>query len=148
MELQKKKVNRSPVFVYNEEVIVEDIDESIVENIITPIDIYSDNSANSDIVGAEAEAEVEVEEKQAETIILGEGETLRLLALELFGDKAFWVYIYQENIDLIPNPNIVSSGLKLRIPDIDKYFIRKDDSESISKAMQEGIRILEGKKRF
>ncbi len=139
MELQKKKVNRSPVFVYNEEVIVEDTLESIVENNTTAIDFYS---SDSNIV------EVEIEEKQAEIIILGEGETLRLLALELFGDKAFWVYIYQENIDIIPNPNIVKSGLKLKIPDIDKYFIRKDDSESISKAMQEGIRILEGKKRF
>ena len=139
MELQKKKVNRSPVFVYNEEVIVEDTLESIVENNTTAIDFYS---SDSNIV------EVEIEEKQAEIIILGEGETLRLLALELFGDKAFWVYIYQENIDLIPNPDIVKSGLKLRIPDIDKYFIRKDDSESILKAMQEGVRILEGKKRF
>lgn len=129
------------VLGYNEEVIVEDIVESNVENNIIPIDIYS---ANSDLVGLGLEVEAEVEEKQAEIIILGEGETLRLLALELFGDKAFWVYIYQENIDLIPNPDIVKSGLKLRIPDIDKYFIRKDDSESISKAMQEGIRILEG----
>ena len=131
------------VLGYNEEVIVEDIVESIVENNIVPIDIYS---ADSDLLGLEVG--LEVDERQAETIILGEGETLRLLALELFGDKTFWVYIYQENIDIIPNPNIVKSGLKLKIPDIDKYFIRKDDSESISKAMQEGIRILEGKKRF
>ena len=145
MELQKKKVNRSPVFVYNEEVIVEDIVESNVENNIIPIDIYS---ANSDLVGLGLEVEAEVEERQVETIILGEGETLRLLALELFGDKAFWVYIYQENIDIIPNPNIVSSGLKLKIPDIDKYFIRKDDSESISKAMREGVKALEKKRYF
>jgi hypothetical protein len=145
MELQKKKVNRNMVLGYNEEVIVEDIVESNVENNIIPIDIYS---ANSDLVGLGLEVEAEVEERQVETIILGEGETLRLLALELFGDKAFWVYIYQENIDLIPNPNIVSSGLKLKIPDIDKYFIRKDDSESISKAMREGVKALDKKRYF
>ena len=133
------------VLGYNEEVIVEDIVESNVENNIIPIDIYS---ANSDLVGLGLEVEAEVEERQVETIILGEGETLRLLALELFGDKAFWVYIYQENIDLIPNPNIVSSGLKLKIPDIDKYFIRKDDSESISKAMREGVKALDKKRYF
>lgn len=131
------------VLVYNEEVIVEDIVESIVENNIVPIDIYS---ADSDLLGLEVG--LEVDERQAETIILGEGETLRLLALELFGDKTFWVYIYQENIDIIPNPNIVSSGLKLKIPDIDKYFIRKDDSESISKAMREGVKALEKKRYF
>ncbi len=133
------------VLGYNEEVIVEDIVESNVENNIIPIDIYS---ANSDLVGLGLEVEAEVEERQVETIILAEGETLRLLALELFGDKAFWVYIYQENIDLIPNPNIVSSGLKLKIPDIDKYFIRKDDSESISKAMREGVKALDKKRYF
>ena len=133
------------VLGYNEEVIVEDIVESNVENNIIPIDIYS---ANSDLVGLGLEVEAEVEERQVETIILGEGETLRLLALELFGDKTFWVYIYQENIDLIPNPNIVSSGLKLKIPDIDKYFIRKDDSESISKAMREGVKALDKKRYF
>lgn len=125
MELHKKNVNRSSVLVYNEENIGEVINE------------YNDHN---DIIV--------VEEKQTETIILGEGKTLRLLSLELFGDKAFWVYIYQENIDIIPNPNIVSSGLKLKIPDIDKYFIKKDDSESISKAIQEGIRMLDGKRDF
>ena len=86
---------------------------------------------------------VEFDQKQTETIILSEGKTLRLLALELFGDKAFWVYIYQENVDIIPNPNRITSGLKLRIPDIDKYYIKKDDSESIYKAIQEGVRVLE-----
>ena len=137
MELQKKGLSRNTVLVCNEE----NIDEIVNENNIIPNDIYS---GDNNIV----EVEVEVEEKQAETIILGEGKTLRLLALELFGDRAFWVYIYQENIDLIPNPNIVSSGLKLKIPDIDRYFIRKDDSESISKAMQEGVKALEEKRSF
>ncbi|MBF6597802.1 MAG: hypothetical protein ITF98_06200 [Fermentimonas sp.] len=137
MELHKKNVNRSSVLVYNQENIDVFFNEKNGKNNIIPIDIDSDNSNL-----------IEVEEKQTKTIILSEGKTLRLLSLELFGDKAFWVYIYQENIDIIPNPNIVSSGLNLKIPDIDKYFIKKDDSESISKAIQEGIRILDSKKRY
>jgi hypothetical protein len=115
---------------------------SLVDNAINVNDEVENNlplvadSNNSDIV--------EVEEKQqAETIILGEGKALRLLALELFGDKVFWVYIYQENIDIIPNPNRISSGLKLKIPDIDKYFINNDDLESIYKAKSEAARMLE-----
>ncbi len=137
MELHKKNVNRSSVLVYNQENIDVFFNEKNGKNNIIPIDIDSDNSNL-----------IEVEEKQTKTIILSEGKTLRLLSLELFGDKAFWVYIYQENIDIIPNPNIVNSGLNLKIPDIDKYFIKKDDSESISKAIQEGIRILDSKKRY
>ena len=137
MELHKKNVNRSSVLVYNQENIDVFFNEKNGKNNIIPIDIDSDNSNL-----------IEVEEKQTKTIILSEGKTLRLLSLELFGDKAFWVYIYQENIDIIPNPKIVSSGLNLKIPDIYKYFIKKDDSESISKAIQEGIRILDSKKRY
>ncbi len=127
MQLQKEVVNQN-IYPVDNEINVE------VDN---KLPIVGD-SDYSDVV----KVKVEVEEKQTETIILGEGKTLRLLALELFGDKAFWVYIYQENLDIIPNPNKVSSGLKLKIPEIDKYFINNDDLESIYKAKSEAARIL------
>ena len=129
MQLQKEVVNQN-IYPVDNEINVE------VDN---KLPIVGD-SEYSDVV--KVKVEVEVEEKQTETIILGEGKTLRLLALELFGDKAFWVYIYQENLDIIPNPNKVSSGLKLKIPEIDKYFINNDDLESIYKAKSEAARIL------
>lgn len=135
MELHKKTVSSKTVLVYNED----NIEGEIESNNMIKVDI---DSVNNNLENAE------VEEKKTETIILGEGKTLRLLSLELFGDKSFWVYIYQENMDIIPNPNKVNSGLKLKIPDIDKYFIKKDDAESISRAVQEGIRVLEGKSRI
>ena len=120
---------------------------SLVDNAINVNDEVENNlplvadSNNSDIV--------EVEEKQqAETIILGEGKTLRLLALELFGDKVFWVYIYQENIDVISNPNKVNYGLELKIPDINEYFIDNNDPESIYKAKLEGFRVLEEEQKI
>ena len=131
MQLQKEVVNQN-IYPVDNEINVE------VDN---KLPIVGD-SDYSDVVKAEAVVKAEVEKKQTETIILGEGKTLRLLALELFGDKAFWVYIYQENLDIIPNPNKVSSGLKLKIPEIDKYFINNDDLESIYKAKSEAARIL------
>lgn len=131
MQLQKEVVNQNIYPVDNENNV--EVDNKL------PLVADSDNS---DVVKAEAVVKAEVEKKQTETIILGEGKTLRLLALELFGDKAFWVYIYQENLDIIPNPNKVSSGLKLKIPEIDKYFINNDDLESIYKAKSEAARIL------
>jgi len=128
MELHKIGVSRSAVSVHSK--ASDEVNTELDE--LLPID---NDPITTNLV--------EFDQKQTETIILSEGKTLRLLALELFGDKAFWVYIYQENVDIIPNPNRITSGLKLRIPDIDKYYIKKDDSESIYKAIQEGVRVLE-----
>ncbi|MDR2816627.1 MAG: hypothetical protein LBB62_08005, partial [Proteiniphilum sp.] len=50
-------------------------------------------------------------QKEPEKTILQEGKTLRLLALDLFGNREFWVYIYLENRDKIPNPNRVPAGM-------------------------------------
>lgn len=122
MEPQIKKVNKYIAPEHNENIVE-------VVKILSPIVDEQDGVI------------VEIEDKQEETIILGEGKTLRLLALELFGDKAFWVYIYKENLDIIPNPNIVRSGIKLKVPDIDKYFIKKDSPESIYKAKLECDRV-------
>lgn len=80
---------------------------------------------------------------EMKTTVLGEGETLRLLALELFGDKEFWIYIYQENRDVISNPNRVPFGLELNIPDTDKYFIDCDNPNSVAKAKLEANKLLE-----
>ncbi len=123
MELQKKGINRKTTSVHNVNIV--EVEKPF------PLDIDTENSN----IG-------KVEEKHQKIVILGEGETLRLLALELFGDKEFWVYIYQENLDIIPNPNRVKAGLKLKIPDIDKYFINNNDPKSISKAKLEGVKIL------
>lgn len=99
-------------------------------------------------VGADNRIIVEIEEKPYETIVLGDGKTLRILSLEIFGDKAFWVYIYQENIDVISNPNKVNYGLELKIPDINEYFIDNNDPESIYKAKLEGFRVLEEEQKI
>ena len=99
-------------------------------------------------VGADNRIIVEIEEKHYETIVLGDGKTLRILSLEIFGDKAFWVYIYQENIDVISNPNKVNYGLELKIPDINEYFIDNNDPESIYKAKLEGFRVLEEEQKI
>ena len=122
MEPQIKKVNKYIAPEHNENIVE-------VVKILSPIVDEQDGVI------------VEIEDKQEETIILGEGKTLRLLALELFGDKAFWVYIYKENLDIITNPNIVRSGIKLKVPNIDEYFITKDSPESIYKAKLEGDRV-------
>jgi nucleoid DNA-binding protein len=62
------------------------------------------------------------------------GETLRLIALKEFGDKAFWIYIYEVNKQRIANPNNVSVGAVLALPSVEQYGIDAGDPESIRKA--------------
>jgi len=77
-------------------------------------------------------------------IRLGEGKTLRLLALDLFGNREFWVYIYLENKLQIKNPNRVLAGTELRIPDASHYGINADDPQSVMRAKEVGERALGG----
>lgn len=80
--------------------------------------------------------------KEPEKTILPEGKTLRLLAQDIFGDREFWVYIYLENRDKIPNPNRVPSGTELLLPDKSVYSIDAADPQSVAKAKSLGDEIL------
>lgn len=62
------------------------------------------------------------------------GETMRLISLKYYGNKSFWPYIYEENKNVIKNPNSVPVGTKLIIPLPDKYSIDAKDKVSIDKA--------------
>lgn len=59
---------------------------------------------------------------------------LTTLARKYFGHKAFWVYIYEENKDLIKNPNQVPIGTRLTIPSASKYDIDANNRASVEKA--------------
>ena len=117
--------------------------------------ISEENNTISEYVDNHYKSKNQISEMK--TTVLDEGETLRLLALELFGDKEFWIYIYQENRDVISklrgekgttavvisNPNRVPFGLELNIPDTDKYFIDCDNPNSVAKAKLEANKLLE-----
>lgn len=62
------------------------------------------------------------------------GHTLRNIALKYYGNKSFWVYIYEENKGKIKNANNVPLGTKLVIPAPSKYGINPQDAESVRKA--------------
>ena len=59
---------------------------------------------------------------------------LTTLARKYFGHKAFWVYIYEENKDVIKNPNQVPIGTRLTIPSASKYDIDANNRTSVEKA--------------
>ena len=59
---------------------------------------------------------------------------LTTLARKYFGHKAFWVYIYEENKDVIKNPNQVPIGTRLTIPSASKYNIDANNRASVENA--------------
>lgn len=72
---------------------------------------------------------------ETEVIVLQPGDSLMRIALEKYGHKAFWVYIYEENRELIPNPNNIPVGTQLTLPAARKYGIDPDNTNSVSRAL-------------
>ena len=62
------------------------------------------------------------------------GVFLTTLARKYFGHKAFWVYIYEENKDVIKNPNQVPIGTRLTIPSASKYDNDANNRTSVENA--------------
>ncbi len=62
------------------------------------------------------------------------GDRLNLLALDYYGNKLFWVYIYEHNKSKISNPNSIPVGVELNIPAKSVYGIDANDKESVRKA--------------
>jgi nucleoid DNA-binding protein len=76
------------------------------------------------------------------TITMDAGSRLTLLALKYYGHKAFWVYIYQANKDVISNPDHVSAGTKIRIPKPNPLQINAKSATCIAKAKELQFKIL------
>ena len=67
-------------------------------------------------------------------VTLEKGQRLTLLALENYGDKVFWVYIYEANKDVMPNPNQLKAGMKIRIPQLPVGLINAKDASCMARA--------------
>lgn len=70
------------------------------------------------------------------------GYLLPTMARKHYGNNCFWVYIYEENKNIIANPNRIKPGLTVVIPPADKYGIDPRSSASISKAKDKAAEIL------
>ncbi len=76
------------------------------------------------------------QEEPSEEIEIRSGHTLRRIALKKYGHKVFWIYIYEENKAIIPDPNNVAIGTKLRLAPNSKYDIDPNDTNSIKRALE------------
>lgn len=76
---------------------------------------------------------------------LAEGERLTLLALEHYGDKAFWAYIYDVNAFQLGDPNNVPTTVSLYLPDPTYFKIDAHDPASVKRAQNRAMQILNDK---
>ncbi len=51
-----------------------------------------------------------------DTYIVKPGDTLRLIAVRVYGDESRWVRIYEANRDLLASPDDLVAGMRLVIP--------------------------------
>lgn len=77
-----------------------------------------------------------VKQQPSKTVTIETGQTLRMIGLQHYGHKSFWVYIYQDNKDKIKNPNNVPLGTKLSVPPREKYGIDPKNPQSVKKARE------------
>lgn len=87
---------------------------------------------------APSESVVYTASSQAETIErvrLRPGDRLSRLALKKYGNKAFWVYIYEENRAQLKDPDNIPVGAVITLPAASKYQINAGDTNSINRAL-------------
>ncbi|MDR2389447.1 MAG: HU family DNA-binding protein [Tannerellaceae bacterium] len=68
------------------------------------------------------------------TVRVQSGDRLNLFALEYYGNKVFWVYIYQYNQSKLGNPDNIPVGIELTIPAANEYQIDPNNPASVKRA--------------
>lgn len=67
---------------------------------------------------------------------------LSRIARKHYGSADFWVYIYEENKDIINDPNNIPPGTVVVIPPAEKYGIEANNKESIDKARKRSFELF------
>lgn len=66
---------------------------------------------------------------------------LTTMSRKYFGEMIFWVYIYEENKEILGNPNRIRPGTIVKIPSAEKYNINRNDSASLAIAKLKAMEI-------
>ena len=72
----------------------------------------------------------------SDTVEITRGSRLAWVAYKQFGDKVFWPYIYEANMDHISDPNNVPVGTLLRIPVLPPELIDTANPECLRYARE------------
>ncbi len=113
-----------------------------VEAIIAPTDTVKQAEQPKAEITVKKEEKAEKVEKPTvrtytefiKTETLTEGSRLTWLSRKYYGAPDFWVYIYEANKDILPNPNAIPVGTKIRIPKLPASLIDTKNAESMQQA--------------
>ena len=67
---------------------------------------------------------------------------LTMVALQNYGDKAYWIYLYLYNTDRIKNPNNVPVGTKIRVPKLDETLVNGPSDEQLNLAKEVRLKFV------
>ncbi len=79
------------------------------------------------------------------TETLTEGSRLTWLSRKYYGAPNFWVYIYEANQEILPNPNEIPVGVPIRIPKLPAVLTDINNPASMNQAQMLHNQILGGK---
>lgn len=71
-----------------------------------------------------------------EMVTVIDGSRLTMIALRAYGHKAFWVYVYDANRNVLNSPNAVEKGMQLVIPDLPLSIVNPKSRLCIEKASE------------
>lgn len=98
--------------------------------------IATQEEANSSVAPSDAVVSTASSQSEAiERVRLRPGDRLSRLALKKYGNKAFWVYIYEENRAQLKDPDNIPVGAVITLPAASKYQINAGDTNSINRAL-------------
>lgn len=122
-----------------------------VEDSIIPQPINSISSNCAENKSSESSAVIDsvrrsdrMRPEPVKTVKMSPGRTLRLIALDKFGNREFWIYIYLKNKDKIENPNVIPIGLILNLPNEDEFDMNANNPDDVSKAKKLGDQVMKG----
>lgn len=77
-----------------------------------------------------------IQAENTDSLVVTADTRLQVVALQKYGKKCFWVYIYLANKTIIKNPDKLEEGIVLYLPDPKTYDIDANNPESVSKALK------------
>lgn len=69
-----------------------------------------------------------------EYVLTSKGMTLQNLAARYYGDRVFWVCIFDYNSRVLKDPDVLPLGIRLRLPRKEEYGIDASDPSSLRRA--------------
>ena len=121
-----------------------DLQLKSVAKTTTPTTTSAENTSSraSTVSENKAVADDNKEKKIPERVRMTAGTSLTQIALEYYGDKVFWVYIYEHNKSRIKNFNNIPVGTEIRLPLPRTYGINAKNKSSVDKAKQKQSQLL------